>query len=201
MKKSKSLAYDLRYVQEALELLANYLISEEVFWPLGAIPPEGESDYPRLTLDGLLLARARLAAHPKSADQQSQVDAVISELDVIRAKRRVAWESKAEQCYGVRLRMWGDYIQEYQDNPGDHADRYAYEVRLRVMLSLLEPEMGNIETLESQLLHSLDGYLRGVLMQTGFIWDPEIRAGFPPDKYWYLYGQLPSFAKRRGSDN
>lgn len=191
MTTSKSFKYDLNYVQAGLEILDSYLLSDDVFWPLGIAPPEGEPDYPRFTLDGLLLARARLAAHPKTPDQARQAVEIDSAVDLQRAKHRVAWEKKALQCYRVRLRMWGDFIQEYQKNPGDNADRYGYEVRLRVMLSLLEPEISARESAEVKLLDSLDKYVKSVMVPGGFIWDVDIQAGFPREQYWFLYGKLP----------
>ena len=197
MEKLKSLEYDLRYLQAALELIERYLLSDDIFWPLGETPPEGEPDYPQMTLDGVLLARARLSARPKTAVQQDQVGKVTSDLDYQRSRHRVAWERKARECYRVRLRMWGDFLQEYRDNPGDNADRYAYEVRLRVMLNLLKPEIGSQNATEAQLLIGLDKILKGVFVDGGFIWDEGIKAGFPRDEYWYLYGSLPRLAKNR----
>jgi hypothetical protein len=35
-------------------------------------------------------------------------------------------------------------------------------------------------------------YLRGTLMPAGFIWEGDIQAGFPREKYWFLYGKLPA---------
>jgi hypothetical protein len=191
MTKKKSLEYDLRYVQAALEVLDQYLLSDEVFWPIGVNPPAGEPDYPRLTLDGLLLARLRSVAHSISTEQKEEVERIISNLDLHRSKWRVAWEKKADQCYRVRARMWGDFLWEYQDNPQENADRYAYEVRLRVMLNLLKLEIGSQNPAEVELLNSLDDYLRKVLVPGGFIWEAEIQAGFPSNEYWYLYGNLP----------
>jgi hypothetical protein len=197
IEKLKSLEYDRRYLQAALELMERYLLSNEIFWPLGATPPKGEPDYPQMTLDGVLLARARLSARPKTADQQDQVGKVISDLEYQRSRHRVAWERKARECYRVRMRMWGDFLQEYRDNPGDNTDRYAYEVRLRVMLNLLKPEIGSQNAAEVKLLIGLDKILKGMLVDGGFIWDEGIEAGFPRDEYWYLYGSLPRLAKNR----
>ncbi|OGO12056.1 MAG: hypothetical protein A2Y53_09280 [Chloroflexi bacterium RBG_16_47_49] len=193
---AKSLEYDLRYIKAGLEILEEYLLSDDVFWPLGVKPPEGDPDYPRLTLDWLLLIRTRLAAHPTSGDQKNQVEQVISELELNRSKWRVAWERKAAHCYQVRERMWRDYIQEYQDNPQENADRYRYEVRLRVMLELLKSEFRPQNIGEGDLLLSLDSYLKSTLIPGSFIWDPEIQAGFPRNTYWFLYGKLASRFKK-----
>jgi hypothetical protein len=193
----KSIEYDLRYIKAGLELLEKYLLSDEVFWPLNTNPPEGEPDYPRLTLDWLLLARSRLAGHRMSAEQKEQVEEVISNLEFNRTKWRVAWERKAGQCFQVRERMWRDFLQEYQDNPQENADRYAYEVRLRVMLELLKSEFRQQNIADEDLLSGLDRYLQSVLVPYGFIWDPEIQAGFPENVYWYLYGKLPPITKKK----
>ncbi|OGN92022.1 MAG: hypothetical protein A2Y88_04525 [Chloroflexi bacterium RBG_13_48_10] len=87
--------------------------------------------------------------------------------------------------------MWGDFIQEYQDNPMDNTDRYSYEVRLRVMLELLKSEINGQHTEEIELLNGLDGYLKRVLVPDRFIWEAEIQIGFPRDMFWFLYGKLP----------
>jgi len=125
------------------------------------------------------------------SDQARQAAEINSATDLQRAKHRVAWEKKAWQCYRVRLRMWGDFIQEYQKNPGDNADRYGYEVRLRAMLTLLEPEIDTHDSAEVKLLDSLDRYVKSVMVPGGFIWDADIQAGFPREKYWFLYGKIP----------
>lgn len=188
----KSFEYDLRYLASGTEILERYLISDEVFWPISASPPEGEPPYPLLTLDGLLLARTRLMGRSKSPEQQVRVEQVISNIEFNRSKWRVAWEDKAGKCYKIRERMWQNFIQEYQDNPQENADRYLYEVRLRVMLELLKSEFKPHSRGEIDLLLGLDGYIKSILVHGGFIWDVEIQAGFPEKEYWFLYGKLPS---------
>jgi hypothetical protein len=188
----KSLEYDLRYLASGTEILEKYLFSDEVFWPINVSPPEGEPAYPRLTLDGLLLVRTRLMGRSKSPDQQARMEQVISMIEFNRSKWRVAWEGKAGKCYQVRLRMWQNFIQEYQENPHENADRYPYEVRLRVMLELLKAEFKYHSRGEIDLLLGLDGYLKSILVHGGFIWDIEIQAGFPEKEYWFLYGKIPT---------
>jgi len=192
----KTLDYDFRYIQAGLEVLVNYLLSDEVFWPLSVSLPAGEPDYPRMTLGGLLLAHARLAAYHKSSDQMDQVDLLNSKLDLIRSKWRVAWENKARHSFSARLRMWRDFIEEYKNNPQDNTDRYSYEVRLRAMLTLLISEGGGQNQAEVDLLSGLDAYLKSVLVVDGFIWEPDIQNGFPASVYWYLYGNLPTTVKK-----
>jgi hypothetical protein len=191
----KSLDYDFRYLDSGIEILEQYLLSDEVFWPVNVSPPEGEPAYPLLTLDGLLLARARLTSRRITPDQLYKVERVYSKLELDRLKWKVAWEEKASKCYQVRARMWRTFIQEYQDNPQENADRYNYEVRLRVMLELLKTEILQPPTVDTGLLKSLDGYLKSILVYTEFIWDEDIQAGFPETDYWFLYGKLPPLSR------
>ena len=116
---------------------------------------------------------------------------MINDLELYRSKWRVAWEKKASQCYSVRARMWRGFLQEYRDNPQENDDRYRYEVRLRVMLELLKPEVKPGDHPEEELLSGLDKYLKSVIIPKGFIWDADIQGAFPEDVYWYLYGVLP----------
>ena len=187
----KSFEYDLGYLSAGLEILEMYLLSEEVFWPINGNPPEGEPAYPKITLDGLLLAHARLAVHRMYPSQKDQVDPIMANLEFNRSKWRVAWEKKAGQCYFARERMWRGFLQEYQDNPQENADRYRYEVRLRVMLELLKSDFRRQDSSDVDLLPGLDKYLKGVLTPEGFIWEPDVQGAFPEDVYWFLYGVLP----------
>jgi len=179
-------------MQAGVEELENYLLSKDIFWPVDIRPPAGEPGYPQLTLGGLLLARKRLIAFNKSPKQAEDVEKVITSMDKIRSNWRVAWEKKAERSFGVRLKMWRDYIEEYRQGPLDNADRYAYEVRLRTMLTLLKTEGGGQVSAEVDLLAILDKFLDTVLINDDFVWEPELQMGFPENIYWYLYGRLPS---------
>jgi len=185
-----SFDYDFRYLQAGLEDLEQYLLSGEIFWNLTTPAPRGEPEYPRLTLGSLLLARVRLEARQLTIAQQAQVADAILRLDAVRTHWRVAWEQKAKRSFGVRLRMWRDFIEEYRDSPSANVDRYSYEVRLRVMLHLLGEESDLQNKAEVDLLNSLDAYLKVNLTPGKFIWESEIQAGFPSDVYWYLYGFL-----------
>ncbi|HSB66893.1 MAG TPA: hypothetical protein VLD65_09960, partial [Anaerolineales bacterium] len=132
----KTFEYDYRYLQAGQEELESYLLSKEVFWPVDIRPMAGEPGYPKLTMGGLLISRARLNAYTKTPDQVEKLDTLLSAMDLVRAKWRVNWEVKAQHNFSLRLRMWRDFIEEYRHDPHDNADRYSYEVRLRTMLTL-----------------------------------------------------------------
>jgi hypothetical protein len=191
----KEFNYDIGYTEAGLDVLQDYLLSTEMFWPLSVHPPSSEPPYPRFTLGGLLLSLKRLAAYQKSTDQEEQLNRVNLRLEFIRSQWRVAWENKAVHNFNTRLHMWRDFIEEYRGNPQENADRYSYEVRLRVMLQLLQGEAGRLEPSALDLLRAVDNYLKATLAQGSFVWEAELQNGFPVSDYWYLYGSLPTFAK------
>lgn len=185
-----SYEYDIRYLEAGTELLEKYLLSKEIYWPIGASAPPGEPDLPRLTLGGLLLALARAHATARTADQEEQVFRLETRLNEIITKWRVAWEQKVAQEFRSRINLWRDYLEEYRQNPEGNADRYSYEVQRRVMLDLLKDESANIQPADRELLSALDQLLRAVLMPGEFVWDQNLAPGFPRDRFWYLYGRL-----------
>lgn len=65
-----SAEYDLGYLKAGISALENYLLSNDLYWPVGASSPSGEPAYPRLTLGGLLLAQKRAHARNLTPEQR-----------------------------------------------------------------------------------------------------------------------------------
>lgn len=186
-----SAIYDLGYFQAGVSVLKEYIFSNEIYWPIGANPPAGEPPYPQLTLGGLLLSRIRLQARGLPPNERKEYTHLDRDFNTTRSRWRVAWEDKASREFHARLTLWRDFLEEYRASPGNHADRYAYEVTRRVMLDLLTPEAPDVPPEEFELLEILDHVLRSRLVRGEFIWDAELAPGFPAERYWYLYGQPP----------
>ena len=181
---------DLKYLEAGLEVLEAYLLADGLYWPVGASAPAGEPDFPSLTLGGLLLARQRLSASALSGDQQTLYQSLSAQLDDVHQRWQVAWERKAQRSFHARVNQWRNFLVDYGSHPAEHASRYAYEVRLRVMLALLLPTAGAVDAAELELLSGLDQIVRARLEPGGFIWDAALAAAFPQPAYWYLYGAL-----------
>lgn len=184
-----SIQYDLEYLRAGLAVFEEYLLSNEIYWPLGAKAPAGEPAYPRLTLDGLLLAAQRLKARTLPPEQAADLADLERRLEETRSRWRVAWEAKATHGFHARLNLWRDFLQEYRESPENNLDRYPYEVKRRAMLQLLSLDAQPPQA-EIDMLRGLDGLLKAVLVPGDFVWEPELQSSFPPDPYWYLYGHL-----------
>jgi len=170
---------DKIYLEAGIPELKDYLFSNELFWPIGA---RGVS-LPRLTIGGILLTQAQLEA------RDERIESLMMQLDGIRSKWRVAWETKAGREVQARTRLWSNYLADYRHDPENHADAYPYEVRYRVMLQLLLTELPEPPA-EQEALHQLDGVLRTNLSASDFIWEANLQPGFPREDYWFLYGKL-----------
>ncbi len=187
-----SVEYDLGYLKSALNVFESYLLSNDVYWPVGAKPPAGELSYPQLTLGGILLAQSRLNARHLPLDLEEERIQLENEFITLYNRWRVAWESKASKEFPARLNLWRDYLEEYRAHPDNHDDRYAYEVTRRVMLELLSPYAVLIAQAQKDLLFALDHLLRQVFVSGEFVWGEDLKSGFNINTYWYLFGGLRS---------
>jgi hypothetical protein len=176
-----SVEKDRAYLEAGIPELESYLLSDELYWPISA----RGFDLPRLTIGGLLLAAARLRA------REERIDNLMAQLDAVRSKWRVAWETKAGREFQSRFNLWGNYLTDYRQNPEGFADSFPHEVRNRAMLELLQGDLP-AELPEREALVSLDSALRSSFLPEAFIWETELQSGFPRDAYWFLYGTLRS---------
>ena len=186
-----SFEYDRRYVDWALGVLESYLLANEVYWHVDVIAPSGEPAYPMLTLEGMLLAMQRMRACSRGMAEQHEEETISLRLDVAHTRWRVAWEKKAQRGFMARLTMWLNFLEEYQERPEEHADRYRHEVRLRVFLEILGENLSRYDSRLVERLVRLDIELKTILIPGDFIWDDVIQTAFPEERYWYLYGRLP----------
>jgi hypothetical protein len=183
-----SLEYDLVYLQNGLIDLEGYLLSNELYWPVGANSPPGEPPYPRVTLGNLLLSKKRLQAQSLDGENNVEFERIKERLDGTKSEWRVAWGRKAAREFSARLTLWRDFIEEYRKKPEANIDRYAYEVSRRVLLELLKAEAENVSDEEKELLAGLDEVLSALLVPGDFVWEEQLQGAFPKGQFWYLYG-------------
>jgi hypothetical protein len=164
----KPVEHDLKFIEEGLPQVREYLLSKELYWPLGA-------DLPRLTLGNLLLSMRRVAALRPSP----QVERRRLELETLQARWRSAWEQKAARETENRLRLWTTFLSEYRASPEQYADSYPGEVRGRVILQLLGAS-----------LPDQDALLKSHLVPAGFLWEAGLEPAFPKQDFWFLYAKL-----------
>lgn len=178
--------FHLAVLEAALEELENYLLSQEVFWPVG-----GKRGLPSLTLGGLELSRRALVALKGELDSEGARRSVELEkqIQMSRRKWRVAWERKAAAELKVRLNQWRAYLSDLEERSGE-AQQYSQEARTRAMATYLVEAAGQDAEVRGLVatLEGLDARLRKSFRPGPFIWEQPLEALYPPEPYWFLYG-------------
>lgn len=180
--------HDLRYLKSGIEQLEVYLLSQEVYQPIGISTSIGESPYPQLTLGNLLLAQKRARATVQTQFQRSEWNLLSQELEATRSHWRVAWGKKARAEFQARLNLWGEFLEEYGRDPEANFDRYGYEVGRRALLQILSAEVDDLKETNQETLADMDRFLEKVFVPGEFIWGIKLASSFPSMPYWYLYG-------------
>jgi hypothetical protein len=186
-----SFIYDLRYLQAGAEILEDFLLSQDVYWPVGIQAPPGETPYPQLSLGGMALAQARAQVHVNTQDEVKQLQRVLENIESAHQQWRSAWGGKAAYEMNARLNQWRTYLEDYREHPQANYDRYRYEVFRRVIIALLASQVDRMREAEQEMLHGLDALVNTLLAPSGFVWEADLQKAFPHDPYWYLYGLLP----------
>jgi hypothetical protein len=183
--------YYYRYLQTGLDQAEGYLLRDDLFGHLSVTASPENPSYPTLALGWLLLYQVYITALADTIPERDTVDTVQRQMDLTRTKWRVAWEKKAAWEFRSRLRQWGNVVNDIRRAPEKNADYYPYEVRWRVLLELLQPEIPEISSDQQEQLTGLDRLMRVFLIPTDFIWQAEFSSAFPVEPYWYLWG-LPN---------
>ena len=157
---------DKRYLGAAIPELENYLLSKELFYPIGR-------NLPQLTLGGVLLSLMRLPT--------SEVNKYEAQVFKIHTRWRAAWDTKAGREVRARSELWKNYLAEYPGDPEGTARLYPQQVRYRAMLTLLG-ESSDV----------MDVYVKSIFQPGDFVWESEIQDHFSDDAFWYLFGSLKS---------
>ncbi len=180
-------SYCQNYLQAGIDNLENYLLSDNLYGNLGVSSYLGQS-YPSLTLGSLLLHQKYAGCLAETESQRLSYQEIETQFNVLRTRWRVAWERKAAWEFESRLEQWGHMLNEIRDEPHENNPYYQYEVRNRVMLSLLGSEISKIDPAYLEQFESQDLLLRMMLEPGDFIWDIDLVPAFPQTGYWYLWG-------------
>lgn len=184
-----SIEYDLRYLSSGLSDLESYILSSDLYWPVGVSPPVGEPPYPSLTIGNLLLAHRRLECRSIRPEDYLEYNQLNHSLEKFRVQWQHTWGQKVAREFRARLNLWRDFIEDYRADPAGNIDRYSYEVQRRVELEILKSETQAVHPQELEMLKGLDKFLQVVFEQGNFIWEAELISGFASDTYWFLYGR------------
>ncbi len=154
---------DIDYLSAGVPDLQNYLLSKELYYPIG-------TRLPQLTLGGILLSAARLGL---------RAELFRARIESTRAQWRSAWDAKSAREVKARGALWANYLAEIPDDSKSSANLYSQNARYRAMLTLL-----------GQAEHETDSLLKGIFNAGKFVWEEECAQNFPRETFWYLFGTL-----------
>jgi len=96
------------------------------------------------------------------------------------------WREKVRKEIPSRLSVWDSYLKEVMEQ-GISLAEYRYQVRSRVILSLLHNEGVIWEPEKIFRLDVLDDFLFSLLLPGSFIWETELESGFQKNEFPFLY--------------
>jgi hypothetical protein len=184
--------YEKAYLQTCAEELKTYLLSKELFWPTGLRASSAMPPYPEMTLGNMILSQAlvnAMAINEADSPDIAGIDYIVSQIDTVHKRWRVAWEKKAQREFAYRLRQWNTYLNDLRVNYKSSASNYSVQVRQRVLLELVGRETGDYKG-DQLNISSLDNLLRGYFQVGEFLWQKGLAEGFPQEPFWYLWGKL-----------
>jgi hypothetical protein len=180
---------ELIIVQHMLRDLEEYLKSDVVYWHVAEPNPLG-SHMPQLTIGALLeaLTCAAAAQDELTAGQREALAAACAQHDRIRAAHPALYVGKAVHELHGRLGAWEA---DLEDEGRKTKAFYAQDAHVRAKIYLLENALGTDTPVELQKhREQLDLELYEVFVPGEFVWDTRLRAAFPKDTCWWLYGHL-----------
>lgn len=171
---TEQLKKDLTYIKSSVYELESFLLSTDVLRQLPNMS---------FSAGGILLSYERLSA-AKLADQvKTEWDA----LEEIRNHWKTAWANKCQAESKMRLRQWGDFILGFASDKHELSTAYRHQVRNRVMLQLMAESNPALAVEYADSIQRKDAILKKYSVENEFVWEEEVKPGFPEEKYWYLY--------------
>jgi hypothetical protein len=141
----------------------------------------------------LLLAMRRLATLHDHLDpgQAATLTRAERELDLQKSQWRSRYQDKLARELRSRLDAWAWYLDDCRAQGESAIVHYPRQVETRAKADLLLDEAGKVgldveESHQRQV--ALDERLGAFFVVGEFCWLDELAPGFPPDRFWYLWG-------------
>jgi hypothetical protein len=165
---------DVSYIKASVDELESFLLSDDVLRQLPDLS---------FTAGGILLAHKRISA----ANLEKQILTEWESLEGIRQQWKTAWTNKCLAEMKMRLRQWGDFILGMSSDKHESSTEYRHQVRSRAILQLLEDDIPNQAAIYVESITRKDKILEKYSVENEFVWEDEVKPGFPEPKYWFLY--------------
>jgi hypothetical protein len=174
---------ELSFFKAVNEELEQYLLSSQLYWHLSGMTQDNT-----LTPGNILLNKTRICGKVLPAGDQAEFSNLRDQIENSIKRWRTHWEQKAILEFDSRLRTWGNYLSDLQEDEGVKSAQFRSEVKNRVILQLLMQHTGRkIDPMSKEHLAILDAQLKSSSIAGNFLWDAELENVFPQSDFWFLY--------------
>ncbi len=188
-----SLERDLDELERMVERLADYLLGDAMYLPVGGGFFRGSST-PQMTIGALLLRRRRLShlrAKLKRGDGR-RLDDALAQHDNLQREWTLHYEKKLGREVPMRLKVMAGFFRECSENPRDCGGAYPIEALRRTIVQEILLALDAFGYAKSEAIASVrpaDQALRRLLHAGDFIWSPMLEPVYPRATFWWLYGR------------
>jgi len=182
------LEYDLRVLSEMVSNLTPYLYENEVYGYLSG-------NLPRLTLGGILMRLYRLT-HLKEHLNPAQRNTLEKAQNTFKTQTEqwaTHYATKLQNEIQARLNTLEQFITECNHDAHACAAGYPTQAEKRTMIEHLQAEAASRGVLTDQVrsrINHLDNRLRRILLEGPLITDERLKAVYPVDRFWWMYGYI-----------
>jgi hypothetical protein len=183
------LAQDLTVLEAMVAEIGAYMLSDATHWSMNL------DGMPKLTIGGCLMRQERLQLlrSQLAFSDQSRLDAAIDVFNDSLNEQVVRFEKKAHDELHTRLREWTTYLRDATSEIATQKRHYVHVVDTRIVMTALINKLSQSPyRLNPQIardVEQMDHRLKGQWQTGPFILDPVWEKAYPPQVYWWLYGQ------------
>jgi hypothetical protein len=182
------LEIDWAYLRLANRVLAEYILLPEIYRSLTPVRGSGSAGgLSQLALGNILLSLRRLQSISLSDSEKTELEGLCKQIEQVRDRWRANWERKARHELTDRLHLWQNYLKDLTDDKKLNSRGFPAQVRVRVIIYLLDEEIGSRLHSEQTVLDEQDRLLRSISSHGPFLWEDELADGFPEETCWFLY--------------
>lgn len=184
------LTRDLIFAEVVAEQFDDYVHAEVLFYPVGAL--RGHM-MPMLTIGTWLETEWRLSALRAQAPER--VDAALerarAHVRQVRSRAAELYTQKARREFKSRLDTWEMFLNDRSEDAArvrafNRLSGYRAHAHTRFKLELLKEDVAQLSA-QLARLRLCDARLRAHFEPGAFIWEPELEAAAPRERFWWLY--------------
>ncbi len=188
---------DLRILAAMAGQVRQYLIEDELFWPL---PGRVSGGMPRLTIGGFLVRSHRLAAlrGQLSARQQATLDETLADWRAARTEWTCHYYAKVERDWQMRLNLLQGFLADCEQSGNRNCfenwpPMAEHRTAAHHLLTEWRERTSDLREQEAAL-HRVDTGLRTYLAQGEngqFLWLSALEDAYPRETFWWLWTVPP----------